>query len=149
MLLHDDEGALAAFEWFEREFDDDVGRPDHTLCWSLLLHRAGQEAGAARKLRQAMLSNLYLLPHLLGSPIAPLPIWHGSSDAEPDFVEDIFEPYLALWSDEDKAWAAGLYQSQGFRAARERYIEISRLLDDLRPGPARSALVKEMHELRS
>jgi len=94
-----------------------------------------------------MLSNLYLLPHLFGPPIAPLVIWHGSSDAEPDFVEHVHEPYLALWSDEEKAWASGLYESPGFRSARERYIEISRLLDDLRPGPERSALVKEMHEL--
>jgi tetratricopeptide (TPR) repeat protein len=70
MLLGDQEGAVAAFEWFEREFEDDSGRPDHLLCWSLALHRAGDEAGAAKKLRQAMLSNLYLIPHLLGRPIA-------------------------------------------------------------------------------
>ena len=147
MLLGDDEGALAAFEWFEREFDDDVGKPDHTLSWSLVLHRAVNEVAAARKLQQAMLGNLYLLPYLLGNPISPLEIWHGSSDAEPDFVEHVHEPYLALWTDEEKAWAAGLYESSGFRSARERYIEISRLLGNLRPGPERSRLVKEMHEL--
>ena len=54
MLLGDDEGALAAFEWFEKEFSDDVGEPGHLLCWSLALHRAGNEVGAAKKLRQAI-----------------------------------------------------------------------------------------------
>ncbi len=147
MLLGDTEGALEAFAWFDREFDDDVGRPDHALCWSLALYRAGNEIGAAKKLRQTMLSNLYLLPHLLGSPIEELDIWHGSSDAEPDFVEHIYEPYLALWTAEEKAWAAGLYESTEFRSARDRYIEIGKLLDGLRPGPERSRLVKEMHEL--
>jgi hypothetical protein len=147
MLLGDNEGALAAFEWFEREFDDDIGQPDHSLCWSLALHRAGNEVGAAKKLRQAMLSNLYLLPHLFGSPIEELDVWHGSSDAESGFVEHIPEPYLALWTNEEKTWAAGLYESPGFQSARERYIEISRLLDTTRPGPERTRLVKEMHEL--
>jgi hypothetical protein len=147
MLLGDNEGALAAFEWFEQEFDDDAGKPDHLLCWSLALYRAGNEIGAAKKLRQAMLGNLYLLPHLLGGPIEELDIWHGSSDAEPSFVEHIHQPYLGLWSVEEKAWAAGLCDSPGFRSARERYVEISKLLDGLRPGPERSRLVKEMHEL--
>lgn len=147
MHLGDNEGALAAFEWFEHEFDDDVGMPDHSLCWSLALYRAGNEFGAAKKLRQAMLGNLYLLPHLLGEPISELDIWHNSSDAEPGFVEHVHEPYLALWSDEEKAWALGLHESPGFRSVRGRYIEIARALDIIRPGPERSRLVKEMHEL--
>jgi hypothetical protein len=147
MLLGDNDGALAAFRWFEKEFPDDVGVPDHFLCWSLALHRAGNDIGAARKLRQTMFSNLYLVPRLLGSPIAELDIWHGSSDAEPSYAEHIHEPYLRLWSDAEREWASGLYQSPGFRSVRERYIEISRLLDTTRPGPERSRLVKEMSEL--
>ena len=61
MLLEDSDGAVAAFRWFEKEFSDDTGEPGHLLCWSLALHRAGNEIGAARKLLQTMLSNLYLV----------------------------------------------------------------------------------------
>jgi len=147
MLLGDNDAAVAAFEWFEQEFDDDVGTPDHSLCWSLALHRAGHEIGAAKKLRQAMLSNLYLVPHMLGAPISELDIWHGSSDAEPSYVDHIPEPYLELWTDEEREWASGLYESPGFQSARERYIEISKLLDSTPPGPERSRLVKELHGL--
>ncbi len=68
LLLDDNDGALAAFQWFEKEFPDDVGEPGHFLCWTLALHRAGNEVGAAKKLRQTMFSNLYLVPRLLGSP---------------------------------------------------------------------------------
>ena len=89
MLLDDNEGALAAFEWVEQEFSDDVGEPAHFLCWTLALHRAGNEIGAAKKLWQTMFSNLYLVPRLLGSPIAALDIWHGSSDAEPSYAARI------------------------------------------------------------
>ena len=147
MLLGDNEGALKAFAWFEQEFDDDIGKPAHSLCWSLALYRAGNEIGAAKKLRQAMLSNLYLVPHLLGQPISEIDMWHGSSDAEPEHVDHIPDPYLQLWTDEEKRWAGRLYDSPGFRSARQRFIEISKLLDSIRPGPERSRLVREMHEL--
>ena len=102
---------------------------------------------AAKKLRQTMFGNLYLVPRLLGSPIAELDIWHGSSDAEPSYVEHIHEPYLRLWTEQEKEWASGLYQSPGFSSARERFIEISRALATTRPGPDRMLLVEEMEKL--
>ena len=148
LLLGDDEGALAAFEWFEKEFSDDVGEPGHLLCWSLALHRAGNEVGAAKKLRQAMLSNLYLVPHLLGSPIVELDIWHGSSDAEPSSVGRIPEAYFRLWTATEREWASRLHYSPGFQSVRARYVEISRLLDTTPAGPERSRRVKEMYQLK-
>ncbi len=148
MLLGDDEGALDAFRWFEKEFSDDAGEPGHLLCWTLALHRAGNEIGAAKKLRQTMLSNLYLVPHLLGSPVDELDIWHGSSDAEPSYVEYVPEAYLQLWTEAEREWASGLYQSPGFRSVRERYIKISKALDTTPPGPERSRLVEEMYKGR-
>lgn len=147
MLLDDNDGALASFLWFEQEFPDDVGVPNLFLCWCLAFYRAGNEIGASKKLRQTMFSNLYLVPRLLGSPIPELDIWHGSSDAEPSYVEHIHEPYLRLWNEEEKAWASGLYESPGFQGARERFIEICRLLKTTRPGPERSRLVEVMHKL--
>jgi hypothetical protein len=148
MLLDDNDGALAAFEWFEREFNDDIGKPDHSLCWSLALYRSGNEIGAARKLRQTMFSNLYLVPHLLGSPVDQLDIWHGSSDAEPSYVEYAPEAYLELWTEAEREWASHLYHSPGFQSVRARYIEISKALDTTPPGPERSRLVEEMYELK-
>ena len=149
MLLDDNEGALDAFRWFENEFSDDVGEPGHSLCWSLALYRSGNEVGGAKKLRQAMLNNLYLLPRLLESPIDELDIWHGSSDAEPSYVDYIPEEYFLLWTEAEREWASRLYHSVGFQSVRARYIEISRLLDTTPPGPERSRLVEEMHELDS
>lgn len=95
-----------------------------------------------------MLSNHDLIPQLLGRPISELDIWHGSSDAEPGFLEYIPQPYLDLWHDDEKEWVASLFESSEFRDVRERVIEIERQLDGLRPGPERSALVKELFRLR-
>ena len=148
MLLGDNEGALDAFRWFEMEFWDDAGEPGHSLCWSLALYRSGNEVGGAKKLRQTMLSNVYIVPHLLGSPIDELDIWHGSSDAEPGYIECIPEAYLQLWTEAEREWVSRLYHSPGLQSVRARYIEISRLLDTTPPGPERSRLVEEMYELQ-
>ncbi len=147
MLLGDNEAALAAFQWFEKEFPDDSGEPAHCLCWSLALYRAGNELGAAKTLRRTMLTNLYLLPYLLGSPIAEITMWHGSSDASSSYIAYIPESYLELWTDAERHWASGLYHSPGFQSARARYIEISKLLNITSPGPTRSRLIEEMYEL--
>jgi len=66
LLMGDTAGALQSFTWFVRTFPDDSGDPLQSLCWTLALYRAGDLEHAATKLRQTMLSNLYLLPRLLG-----------------------------------------------------------------------------------
>ena len=147
MLLGENDGALKAFRWFEEEFPDNISEPAHTLCWSLALHRSGNEVTAARKLRQAMLSNLYLVPHLIGSPIARLDIWHGSNLEDITYLDYIQDAYLELWTQGEREWAASLYHSEGFQKVRARYIEIGRLLDATPPGPERSRLVKEKRGL--
>lgn len=148
MLLGDNEGALRSFAWLDREFSDDVGKPEFWLCYSLALHRAGDEVGAAKRLRRAMLSNLYVLPHLIGEPIESPDASHGSSDEDLDYINYIDGHYLELWTNEEKEWASGLYHSPGFKDARERYRKINSLLEDLRPGPERSRLVEELSDLR-
>ena len=147
MLLGDDRSALESFRWFDKEFPDDIGEPGHLLCWSLVLHRTGDQADAARKLRQTMLGNLYVLPHLLGEAIAELDIWHGSNWAEPDYLAVIPEEYLSLWSEGDREWASGMYRSAEFTSVRTQWIDICRALRTLPRGPERSRLVWEMHEL--
>ena len=60
MLINDHEGALQSYAWFEAQFPDDVGEPMQYLCWTLSLYRAGDLEAATSKLRQTMLSNLYI-----------------------------------------------------------------------------------------
>ena len=148
LLLGDLEGAVKAFAWFDKEFPDDGGEPGHLLCWALALHRAGQEEKASGKLREAMLLNLYLLPHLLGIKTEPLAIWHGSNMAEKDYLEWIPPEFFALWDEEALAWAKRLYGNREFQAVEARYIEIHGDLLHLRPGAKRTRLVNEASSLR-
>ena len=87
LLMGDVEGAVKSFEWFEQTFPDDIGEPVHFLCCSLALYRSGDTAQAAQRLRQTMLSNLYLIPHLLGREQAELDIWHSTNYEQKGFLE--------------------------------------------------------------
>ena len=147
LLMNDLAGAIESFDWFEKEFPDDGGDPGHRLCWALALHLSGRTEAAERKLQQAMLCNLYILPHLLGLDRDRLDIWHGSNLAWPEYVRYLPPEFFSLWDDEALRWASELYHSERFREAEARYIEIHRELLDLRPGERRTDLVREAGRL--
>lgn len=147
LLMDDLEGAIASFEWYEKEFPDDSPDAAHHLCWSLALHRADQERKAIRKLGQTMIANLYLIPCLLGNPIPRLDIWHGSNLEWPEYVALVPEEFLDLWQPQDSDWARHHYESPPFQRIKNRYIEIQRELKDESPGPRRSELVNESSAL--
>ncbi|HXV97972.1 MAG TPA: hypothetical protein VEC93_06080 [Anaerolineae bacterium] len=147
LLLGDNKGALKSFEWFEKNFPDDMGEPEHYLCWALALYRSGNIAAAEQKLLRTMLSNLYLLPYMLGLEQPELDIWHGSNLDRRDYLEYIPPEILALWDEAALQWARETYHSPKLSQVRQRYIEIYRQLKDERPGPIRSQLVQEAFSL--
>lgn len=147
MLLGDTKGALKSFAWFEQNFPDDMGEPEHSLCWTLALYRTGNIAAAEQKLLRTMLSNLYLIPHLLGLSQPELDIWHGSNIDRRDYLEYIPAEFLALWDDKALQWAKETYHSPKLSQVQERYIEIYRQLKDEPRGPKRSQLVQEASSL--
>ncbi len=149
LLMDDLAGALESFAWFERTCPDDMGEPVHYLCWTLALYRSGDRERAIDKLRQTMLSNLYLIPYLLGRDQEELDIWHGSNWAQKDFVEYVPPEIWAVWDAPALQWAAETYDSPELRQIRARYIEIQRQLKSEPRGPRRNELVGELFRLRA
>ena len=148
LLLGDNAGAVKSFNWFEATCPDDLGEPGFWLCWTLALYRAGETGAAVRKLRQAMLSNLYLIPYLLGQPQAEYDIWHSSNWDRADYMQYIPPELFALWDDDARQWVAEQYHRPELTAVRERYIEIYRQLPNTPVGPERTALVQEASRLQ-
>ena len=149
LILGDLTGAIRSFEWFEHMFPDDIGEPFHYLCWTLALYRSGDMAGASLKLRQTMLSNLYLIPHLLGLAQDRLNIWHGSNIVEKDYLEYAPPEIWELWDKPALQWAKETYDGLEFCRVRARYIEIYEQLGSEPPGPKRSQLVDEAYKIQT
>ena len=147
LLMGDIAGAVKSFEWFDETFPDDVGEPVHFLCWTLALYRSGEIAAASHKLLQTMLSNLYLIPHLLGREQDQLDIWHASNYEQKDFLQYVPPEIWALWDAPALQWAEETYDSPQLYQVRARYIEIYEQLESEPRGPRRSALVAEAFSL--
>ncbi len=144
-LLGDNRRSSEFLRWFQKEFPDDCGEPVQLLCWALILHRMGK--GGDIQLAKTMLSNLYLIPHLLGEGIGRVDMWHSNSDEDPDYIAWIPEQIRGAITDNDLEWVREKYNSIPFQRVRNRYIEINKELETLPRGEKRSALVNEEYHL--
>ena len=148
LLMGDTAGALRSFAWFAQTFPDDSGDPLQYLCWTLALYRTGELEHATVKLRQTMLSNLYLLPRLLGIAQDHIDIWYASNLMEKSYIDGFPDEVFALWEPPALHWASTVYQSIPMERVRRRYIAIYSQLKTERPGPKRSRLVTEAYRLQ-
>jgi len=149
LLMNDVEGALKHYTWFEETCPDDGGDPIHLLCWALAHYQAGNLEAAAGKLRQTMLSNLLLIPRLLGRPEDEL----EELDEETFFGERFYLEYapvevFILWDEAALNWLTEVYQSPDLKTVRERYIALEQQLAIEPPGPRRTQLVEEASAMR-
>lgn len=149
LVLNDSEASADYIAWYEEEFSDDVGEPIQKLCWAIILKRAGKEAGARRMLAETMLSNLYLIPKVLGESVTPYDIWHASSDAQLRYVEYVPEEVLASFTQEEIQWIARQHASPDFQFIRNRYIEICQKLIEVNDIDERRQLLGESDALLS
>jgi hypothetical protein len=148
MLLGNNDGAIKSFTWLDETFPNDTGEPMQYLCWTLAVYRSRAIDAAVSNFCQTMLSNLYLLPALLGIEQAVLDIWHGSNFAEKMYLDYVPPEIFELWDEDALSWASETYSRPDVQSIRERYIAIYRQLATEARGPKRSRLVEEAFQLK-
>jgi len=147
LRIDDTKGAMAHYKWFEKMFEDDSGEPLHRMGWTLAIHRNGCEYDAERMLLIAMLKNLYLFPILFGEDPETYEVGFGSNWTEIEYITEAPKWMLNLWTEEELAWAKGVFNSNRAKQIRDRYITIHEFLELERPGEKRTALVREVSKL--
>ena len=146
-ILDDLNKSQEYFEWYKKEFSDDVGEPIQKLCWELSLYRMKKEDAAKHMLADAMLSNLYLIPSIMGQEVKEYDIWHSSSDEDIDYVEYVPEEIRKNIKDPEIQWMDTLFNSFEFRRIRKRYIEIYHDLQHTKQIEERTKLLDESYSL--
>ena len=147
LVLGDLKEAATYMRWYEKTFEDDVGEPIHKLCWALLLHRMKKKDKAKYILADLMLSNLYIIPEVLGNPIRPYPLRFGSNYTDYEYSKEIPSEVLDAITDDDRTWIKSLYESMEFHRYRKRYIAIYEKLEKTNGVEYRSPLVREAGDL--
>lgn len=146
-VLNDLKKSEDYFEWFKEEFSDDSGEPVQKLCWAISLHRMGKDDEAKYILARLMLSNLYLIPKIIGQDVKEYNIWYSSNYEYVDYFEYIPEEVLENIKESEIQWMKGLYNSTEFCQIKNRYIEIYRELKDENDFESRTKLVNESYSL--
>ncbi len=147
-LMSDDPvGAIKSYEWLAEQIEDDSGEPFDLLVHSLTLFLLGENKSASRKLIQADLSNLHLVPTLLKYPNKKLDIEYGSNMEEKEYLDYLSGYVFPLWKEDALKWAKESFDGTEHQSIRNKYIAMSRKLNELKPGPQRTKVVKEMYEL--
>ena len=98
-------------------------------------------------LAELMLSNLYVIPHLLGQPPPADTGWASSNFATEEYIDEIPHEVLAAITEDDRKWMGYLHNSMEFRRYRKRHIEIFRQLERTREVEKRIPLVREAEAL--
>ncbi len=135
------------FEWYKKEFSDDTGDPIQKLCWALILHRMKNDNEARIMLADLMLSNLYLIPKIIGIDVQKYDMWHSSNLEDIDYVEEIPAEVIERLNESEIQWMNVLYQSVEFLRIRERYIEIFKKLQHTKEIEKRRKLLNESYAL--
>jgi hypothetical protein len=144
-LLNDKKSSAEFIRWYEKKFPNDIGEPFQLLCWTLIVHRMGLEAD--RLLARTMLSNIYLIPRLLGQPSSGSNTWHAVTFGEIEYLDSLPKEIIAAINDDDRYWIREKYNSDLLQGILAQYIDIENELKNLPVGDKRSKLVYNSHHL--
>jgi len=139
------EKAVEFIEWFEQEFPDDVGEPAFFLFVAIAYYRLGLLEKARTYLLDAMLSNIYLLPHLFSESFLKQDMWHSSNRAQPDYIWEI-EEFLDEPTIQERKWFKVQFENEAFAKIRSKYIATFQALQHASEYDARRRILDEWYD---
>lgn len=145
VLAGDPEKSQAYFEWFESELSDDVGEPVFLLCWALAAREYGDSKEARYRFQLAMLSNLYMVPYLLGRPVEEFDMWHPSNLDQTDYIFEV-EDWLTDIPQEVIPWLEAEYETPAAVKLRHEYINTYRALKTTKELNERQRLLQKWYK---
>lgn len=111
------------------------------LFGALAAYRCGEMEKARARLLETMLSNMFLLPHLIGQRFEAPDAWHPSNRHQESYLEEV-EGFLHEPSGEELRWIEAELSTPSFTTLRNGYVttfsalngerDISRRVEPLR-----------------
>ena len=148
LLAGDLEKAEASFDWFYREFPDDVGEPIFNLYSALSAYRTGRLREARIRLLGTMVSNIFLLPRIVGQNISVQGVSHPSNRQQESYLDGV-EEFLHEPNDEECSWIASELNSEDFTALRDGYVSTYGLLNGEHDFAKQMGIIAEWRTLQA
>lgn len=148
LMLGNVQDTLDHYKWYQETYPGDSGYAFNFLCWAITLYRYGDIEGAEKKVIRTMLSNIFLIPYILGHEIPSLDSWEDRYFNELMEIEDFPHEILDFIACEEMEWIKALHESPKLTTIREKYIGINDQLENLPRGERRTKLCYELFRIR-
>jgi hypothetical protein len=142
-------GALRYFNWFKKNFPDDIGFPQFLFTWTITLFYKNKLEDARRLAFRTFFSNTYLFDKFFGKPIVPIEKWEGSNLEGPEYTD--FFTYSATDSKllAFTEWLQKLTNSDDFQQISNTFIELNQKLKDLPASDERNEIFSSLNKLEN
>jgi len=147
MELRDFKGAMRYFNWFEKEFPDDIGDLFFNFIWALTLFENKKFEKARKKLYKTAFSNTYLFDLLNGKQIHQIDkeefIWFERIEN----AKAIENECQKLMTESFLDWLKEFIESEEYKSNLSEFISINKLLKDEKSGEKRDFLLRNLRKL--
>lgn len=146
--LNDFSGGLRYFNWFSKNFPDDIGFPDFLFEWTIILFKTGKLKEAEKKAFETFCNNTYLFDIFFGRQVTKIEKWEGSILETQDYADNHF-----CYSDKQdnlsdfSKWLDGFIASEKFITLSNKYLDIQKRLKNEQDTVTRHYLVERERRL--
>ncbi len=148
-LLGNTQETLEHYEWYQKNYPGDSGFALNFLCWAITLFRHGNREEAEKKFINTMLSNIHLIPYILGHETPSLDSWEDRYFNELMEIENFPHEILECITSEEMEWVSTVYNSSKITSIRKAYTTIDDQLEHLPRGEKRAKLCNELFKIRA
>ena len=149
LKLGDYTEALRYFNWFRKNFPDDIGYPPFLIEWSITLFKTKRLKQAEKKVMETFAANTYLIEFFLGKEVMDQERFESSNWQSKELLESFG------YSKDDEAlrdfaeWLENLIVGPEFSDFADTIMELNRKLKSEPVGHKRTERVKERYKLIS
>ena len=146
--LNDFTGGLRYFNWFHKNFPDDIGYPDFLFEWTIVLFKTGRLREAEKKAFETFCQNTYLFDKYFERQEIKLEKWEGSNLETKDFADYQFcysnkQDNLADFSE----WLDNFIATEKFILLKNKYLDIQKRLKAEKDTETRQYLIQLERQL--
>lgn len=147
LKLQDYKGALRYFNWFRKNFPDDVGYPSFLLEWSITLFKNGKHKEAEKMVLNTFFSKNDLIGRLADKEFWRPEIRDGTKWEDSTLVAEFIYHHSSLELKDFYQWLSGFVIGEKFYQYANEFIEIERRLKTEPVGDIRSQLVSRQYSI--
>lgn len=147
LKLNDYKGALRYFNWFHKNFDDDLGFPIFLFEWSITLFKCKKFKEAEKMVLKTFFSNTYLIDKFFDKEFLELGLKEESNWEKRELVENLIYHHSIAELIDFSSWLSEFSNSPKFYQYANEFIDIERQLMSEPVGIKRSKLVNRRFSL--